>query len=181
MAKKWEIVRDEILAECDKIWFDEPDYITMVRMGIYPGNAGVDDFVFGGQYILTAESQVASWGTIEPTMYQALDDPEFSLEACKHLWKFMNWKLGVLTGGVHAPQCPKPWLNQKKWKEFYEKIVDAFDTIETKEELRDITWVFNGAYIGRLHYYLQHTFPWEYGVRRMDIEKVKKAASLLEA
>lgn len=181
MSKNWKKVRDAILSECDRIWFDEPKEVTMVRMGIYPGKAGVDDFVFGAQYILTCETQVAGWGTVEPTMYQAIADPEFSLDACKNLWIFMNWKLGVLVGGIHEPQCPAPWLNQGKWKGFYEDIVDSFDSITTKDQLRDMVWVFNGCYVTRLHYYLQHTFPWEHGQKRVDIDYLKKAAIFLNA
>mgnify|MGYP001098679773 FL=1 len=42
MAKHWKQIKDEIEDELDKIWFDEPEEVTMCKMGVFPGNAGTD-------------------------------------------------------------------------------------------------------------------------------------------
>ena len=40
MAMNWREVKNEIEAEIDKIWFDEPLELTLSKRGIFPSGAG---------------------------------------------------------------------------------------------------------------------------------------------
>lgn len=180
MGKNWKDVQAEILEETHRIWFEEPDEIKMIVNGIYPSGAGVGDIVFGNHYNVTQMMQTMSYGTVEPTMYAMLSNPDFTLDQCKTVFQYMVCKITKLTGLVHPPRCPYPWLNLVKFKKFYEDIVEAFDTIETKEDFRDLIWVFCGCYCARLCFYLQYHLPWTSGAPRMDLAKLQESAELMD-
>lgn len=179
MSKNWKDVRDNILAEAKRIWFEEPEEVTMCKLGIYPSLAGHDEFVFGNLEIAAVETQAMSWGTAVPTLFQALDDPSFTLDHCKSLFKFMMGKVGILMGYAHPPQSPGPWLNFPKILEYYEDIVDSFDSIDNKTDFRNLIWVYNMCYIGRLSFYMHTVFPWEAGNKRMDMNRLETSAKLM--
>lgn len=73
-----------------------------------------------------------------------------------------------------------PWLKLVKCKKFYEDIVEAFDTTETKEDFRGLIWAFCGCYCARPCFYLQDHLPWTSGTPRMDLEKLKMSAELMD-
>ena len=52
MAKHWRAVKDEIEEEIDRIWWQEPEEITMSRLGIFPSGAGTDGQVLGNLLFL---------------------------------------------------------------------------------------------------------------------------------
>src|ERR1700733_16185335 len=45
--KDWHKVKDEIEDEIDRIWWEEPEEVTMSKLGIFPGGAGVGNQIFG--------------------------------------------------------------------------------------------------------------------------------------
>ena len=50
MGKHWKDVKASIEAENDRIWFDEPEYITMSKMGVYPSGAGTQGQTLGNLF-----------------------------------------------------------------------------------------------------------------------------------
>lgn len=180
MAKNWEDVRNEILEEARRIWFEEPDEIKMIIRGIYPSGAGVGDIVFGNHFNVVQEMQTISYGTVEPTMYALFDNPEFSLDQCKTIFKYMMHKHTELTGGVYEHYCPYPWLNLIKFRKFYLDIVEAYDTITTKEQFRSLVWVFCGCYCARLCFYLQNALPWDQTTKRCTEADAQEAVRLVK-
>jgi len=182
MAKDWREVKDEIEAEVDRIWFDEPEEVTMSKLGIFPSGAGVDGQVLGNLFFLVADTQGMGWWTAEPAMKQALNDPTFTLEHCKRMWKYMTVHMAKLMGDVDPPRCPAPWLNLPKLVQFCNDILGSFDSVKTKEEFADLMWSwFN--YVNRLNKWFFLTFPWHLGKmfpRRepKDIEELAKLSGL---
>ena len=69
MGKHWREVKAAIEAENDRIWFDEPEYVTMSKMGVYPSGAGTQGQTLGNLFFLTGDTQAMGGWTIEPAMY----------------------------------------------------------------------------------------------------------------
>ena len=182
MTKDWRKVKDEIESEIDKIWWDEPEEVTMSKLGIYPGGAGVDGQCLGNLFFLVADTQAMGWWTIEPTIKQALEDPSFTLDHLKTMWKYMTVHMARLLGESDPPGCPAPWMNLGKLSKFCADIVDSFDTIRTREEFADIMWSwFN--YVNCLNRWFALVFPWHLGkmfpiLKPEEIEKLAKLSGL---
>lgn len=162
MAKHWKDVKAAIEADLDRIMWDEPVEVKMSRLGVFPSGAGTHDQYLSNLVFLVADTQAMSWWTSEPAMQQALADPDLSVDHCKKFWKFINNHMAHLMGDKADPKCPAPWLNLPKLSSFAEDILEAFETVETKEELADLLWSW-GAYIERLNRWFFLTFPWELG------------------
>jgi hypothetical protein len=182
MAKEWIKVKDEIEAEIDRIWWDEPEEVTMSRLGIFPSGASVDNQVLGNLLFQVADTQGMGWWTAEPAMKQALEDPTFTVEHCKKMWKYMTVHMAKLMGDVAPPRCPAPWLNLPKLTKLCNDIVDSLGTVKTKEELTDLLWSwFN--YVNCLNRWFFLVFPWHLGmmfplVKPKDVEELARLSGL---
>jgi hypothetical protein len=178
MVKDWRAVKDEIEAEIDRIWWDEPEEVTMSKLCIFPSGAGVDGQALGNLFFLVADTQGMGWWTAEPAMKQALSDDTFTLEQLKRMWKYMVLHMAKLMGDVDPPECPAPWMNLATLTRFTNEIVDAFETIKTKQELEDVLWSwFN--YVNALNRWFFLVFPWHLGkmfplVKPEDVQKLAK-------
>jgi hypothetical protein len=162
MGKHWKDVKAALEQEIDAIWWEEPEEVAMTRRGEFPSGAGTDGNMLGNLFFLVADTQAMGWWTSEPAMNQALRDPEFSVEHCKRMWRYINLHMAKLMGDIDPPKCPAPWLNLPKLVSFAHDIIDSFDSIKTKEELADLLWSwFN--YVNRIHRWFQLIFPWNLG------------------
>lgn len=170
MNKDWRNVKEEIEQELDKIWWDEPEEVRKSRLGIFPSGAGTDNQVLGNLFFLVCDTQAMGWWTVEPGMLAALDDPEFTVEHCKNMWKYLTVHMADLMGETALPNCPAPWLNLPKLTKFCHDIVNSFDTISTKEELRSILWSW-ANYVNCLYRWFFTVFPWELGRQFPRIEQ----------
>jgi len=182
MTKDWREVKDEIERDIDRIWWDEPEEVTMSKNGIFPSGANVGGQVLGNLFFLVADTQAMGWWTSEPAMKMAMEDEEFSLEHCKKMWKYVNVHMAKLMGDEDPPGCPAPWLNLPKLRDFALDIVDSFPSIETKEEFRDLLWSwFN--YVNCLNRWFFLVFPWHLGDQfpLMTPEKVEELSKLVKA
>lgn len=181
MGKQWQDVRDEIMQECDRIWYSIPDYVRISNNNYFPSGAGVGNMVMGNRYMLTYWMHITSYGTLQPTVMKAIASPDFTLDQCKKLFKYLIRMPAQMLGGTDGQEGSYPWLNMELYKKFYDDIVDSFDSIKTKEELKYITWLFCGMYARRLNTYFQDAFPWTYGPKKFDMDTLKTAARLLGA
>jgi hypothetical protein len=78
------------------------------------------------------------------------------------MWKYITVHMAKLMGDVDPPACPAPWLNMPRLVSYCNDVVEAFDTVETKEELEDLLWSwFN--YVNRLNKWFFLVFPWHHG------------------
>ena len=176
MSKHWKDVKAAIEKDIDRIWFEEPEEVKMSRLGIFPSGAGSHDQVLGNLFFQACDTQAMGWWTVGPPISAALSDDTFSVEHCKRMWKYLNVHMARLMGAKLEPNCPAPWLNLPKLWEFCQDIVEAFDTIETKEEFEDLIWSWNN-YVNALNRWFFVVFPWEHGLNfprrtQADIEEM---------
>ncbi len=122
----------------------------MSRLGVFPSGAGTRGQYLSNLFFQVADTQAMSWWTAQPAMSQALVDAELSVEDCKRFWKYMTLHMARLMGDVSHPNCPAPWLNLERLVELSDDVVDAFETVETKDELRSLLWTWF-AYMHRLN------------------------------
>lgn len=170
MAKEWRLVKKEIEEEVEKIWFEEPIEVTMSKLGVYPSGAGTSGKYFGNLFFLVADTQAMGWWTVEPAIYSAIDDDCFSLEHCKRMFKYLTVHMARLMGYECPPECPGPWLNLPKFWSFCRDMVESFDSIGDKEELRDLIWSWEN-YVNRINRWFYVVFPWELGNTMNRFEK----------
>ena len=170
MSKDWCIVKEEIEKELDKIFWEEPEEVTMSKLGIFPSGAGVDGQVLGNWYFLLADTQGLGWCCTDLAMQAAINDSTFTVEQCKTLWKALTVNDVKLMGDKYPPKCPVSWLNVPKLWKFCQDIVEAFDTVETKEEFADLIWSWKN-YVNRLNRWFCLVFPWHLGKMFQRIEK----------
>ena len=152
----------------------------MCRLGIFPSGAGTEGQILGNLFFLVADTQAMGWWTAEPAIKVAIADPDFSLEHCKRMWKYMTYHMAGLMGEVDHPNCPAPWLNLPKLWQFCKDIVDSFDTIETKEDFADLIWSWEN-YVNRLNKWFFLIFPWHLAKEfpRREPEDIKEIAQML--
>lgn len=170
MARNWREVKEEIEQEVEKIWYDEPVEVTMSKKGIFPSNAGTMGKYFGNLFFLVCDTQAMGWWTCEPCMYGMIDDDSFTLDHCKKVFQFLNGHMTKLMGESNPEHnCPGPWMNLPKFWSFYCHMVESFDSIQTKEELRSLIWSWEN-YVNRINRYFYVVFPWELGnsMNRVD-------------
>lgn len=179
MAKDWRVVKEEIEQEIEKIWYDEPVEVTMSKKCIFPSGAGTMGKCFGNLFFLVCDTQAMGWWTCEPCMYQTFSDDLFTLEHCKRVFKYMTMHMTKLMGSYNAEHnCPAPWMNLPKFWTFSSDIVDAYDSIQTKEEFHDLIWSWEN-YVNRINRYFYVVFPWELG-NNMDLVDPAKFPELME-
>lgn len=166
----WQDVRDELKAELERIWFSEPEEVTMSKLGIFPGGAGTMSQAFVNQYFQVADLEALAYGVVEPTMYAMLTDDLFTLEHCKKVFCYMTEGNVELMGGVQAPDCTAPWFNLPNVTRIFHHLVESYDTISTKKEFLDLIWLWE-CYMNRLHFWFWNVFPWELGLSRPRIDK----------
>lgn len=183
MVKNWREVKEEIEADIDRIMWDEPEEITKSMRGIYPSGAGAHGQTFGNMLFVC--SDLEALGALWPCWFNSvMDDPEFTLNHWKKLFRYVNDYMAQLLGGVDTttPNCPAPWLNLPKVLQFCQDIMESFDTIKTKEEFRDLIWSWN-KYMYRLYTWSLLKFPWHLGlefprIEQKDIEELAKLAGI---
>ncbi|MBS7702219.1 hypothetical protein [Chelatococcus asaccharovorans] len=162
MGKHWTEVKDALEVEIDRIWWDEPEEVRMARNLDFPSGAGTAGQALGNLFFLVCDTQALGWWTAEPAMKAALADPTFDVEQCKRMWTYMNVHMAKLMGDIDPPTCPEPWLNMPKLVAYCNDMVEAFESIETKEELADLVWSWCN-YVNRLNKWFFLIFPWHLG------------------
>ena len=160
--KHWKQVKDDIEDDLDRIFWDEPEEVTMCKNGVFPSGASVDNQVLGNLVFLIADTQAMGWKSAAPAMRAILRDPAFSLEQSKRMWRYSTLHIAKMLGSEAPPGCPAPWLNLPKLYQFSREIDEALSTVKTKEELEDLLWSwFN--YVNCLNRWFFLTFPWHLG------------------
>jgi hypothetical protein len=158
----WREVKDEIERDIDRIFWDEPEEVTMCKRGVYPSGASVGGQVLGNMVFLVADTQAMGWKCAAPAVRAALRDPEFSLEQCKRVWRYSTLHIAKMLGGEAPPKCPAPWLNLPRLYRFSQMIDESLPSVRTKDELEDLLWSwFN--YVDCLNRWFFLVFPWHLG------------------
>ena len=161
MAKHWKDVKEEIENELDKIWFKKPVEFVMSERGYFPSGAGTDGSAVGNLYFLIADTSNIGRHVVEPCIYAALDNESIDVETIKTFWRYLTGGTARLVGSMAPPNCPAPWLNLPNVWKFFCDILDAFDSIKTKDDFREIYYSW-ANYLTCLNRWAMVCFPWEY-------------------
>lgn len=160
MGKHWTEVKEEIEQEIDKIWYDEPIEVTLSKKGIYPSGAGSQERYMGNLFFQVGDSMCLGWSLVEPAIYKAIADENFTLQALKNIWQYMVFGKVRVLGGTRGEGCPAAWLNLPKFMSFYNDIVESFDTIDNKKDFHDLIWSWQN-YVSRMSRWFHTVYPWE--------------------
>jgi len=183
MGMHWREVKAEIEAEIDKCWYEMPIEIEACRNGIYFSGAGARGQTLGSMYYGMQDPQALGILLVEGTMSSVLTDPNFSLDHCKQLFVYTTEHKVRLLGAKSDPEhpgCEAAWLNLPNFWRFYLHIVESYDTIETKEDLRNLIWSWMN-YVNCISYWHVLTFPWEFSsMLRNKITSVKQVEDMVD-
>ncbi len=172
----WVKVKDAIEDEIDRIFWDEPEEVTMCKKGIYPSGANVGGQVLGNLVFLIADTQAMGWKCAKPTVTAAILDPDIGLEECKKIWRYSTLHIAKMLGSKNPPGCPAPWLNVDKMYNFSVAVDEVLPEVETKEDLEDLLWSwFN--YVDCLNRWFFLVFPWHLG-KELQIVKQEELVEL---
>jgi len=142
-VRDWHQVKDEIEEEIDRIWWEEPEEVTMCKRGVFPSGASVDGQVLSNLVFLISDTQAMGWKSAAPALRAALADPDFTVDHCKKMWLYLTSHIAKMLGNEAPPGCPVPWLNLPKLYRFSVEIEECFPTVTSKEELEDLLSWFN--------------------------------------
>jgi len=165
--KTWKDIKNEIDAELKRIILEEPVEVKKIRMGIIESGAGTR-----GQYYTTfvfAFNDLRNYGSLGlRPLFKATADPTFTVDQLKTLFKYST----VLA--VFLRYC-----GLKKVLTFRNNILEAFDTIQTKEQFKEVVMSYL-CYISRLQLWCHHYFPWAVGVTLMPQKKPEELKEMLK-
>ena len=167
----WKDLKKRLDDEANKIVSEEPIDIKRLLSGIFPYTVGVD-----GQYftaICGCYSTLFGLGhTYLPNlMFRALQDPDFTVEQCKKMFKYSH-ALNDLLG----------FFGMEKIHTFTNELFKAFDSVNTKEEMTELMSSYF-KYASKLFSWMQIAFPWGLGhsmYRIRDPEEIKEIVKDLE-
>ena len=178
MGKHWTEVKKEIEAEIDKCWYNMPLEIEACRAGIFFSKAGARNTYIGNLYYGIQDPMSLGMLLIEGTLYSVLGDDNFSLEQCKQLYIYTTEHKVRLLGA--NPGCNAAWLNLPNLWKFYIDIVESFDTVTNKKDLKNLLWSWEN-YMNCIAQWFYLSFPWEIGQLTKDrITQVSDAENQLD-
>ncbi len=158
----WRKVKEMIERDLERVFWEEPEEVTMSKKSIFPSGASVGGQVLGNLVFLIADTQAMGWKCAKPAVTSAIKDPEIGLEECKKIWRYSTLHIAKMLGSQAPPNCPAPWLNLPNLYKFSVAIDEALPGIKTKEELEDLLWSwFN--YVDVLNRWFFLVFPWHLG------------------
>jgi len=171
MQVNWRDLKKRLDAETKKIMLEEPAEIKRLFAGIFPYNVGVGGQYFTAICFVWSSMQGLGFTYVSNGLLRALNDPDFTVEQCKKLFKYthvMNDFLG--------------FAGLEKLHNFTKELIAAFDSIKTKEEMRDLMTSYF-RYAGKLYGWVHQRFPWGlgYGIyRTKDPKEIEKMVKDLE-
>ena len=163
MAKNWQEVKADIEKELDLIWEDKPVEFKMAEAGWFPSGAGVDGSAIGNMFFLIADTSNIGRHVCEPAMWAAVTDDHVTLEQLQWWWKRLTGGTARILGmWVDEPgsHCPHPWLNFGKAYDFYNAILDAYPSMESKEDFANLYYSW-ANYLNCLNRWAMICFPWD--------------------
>jgi hypothetical protein len=169
---QWTDVRNNIDSEVKRIWSDESDDITRLRMGVCHGQAGsfgqyFSTMVFALTYTLALGEHVV-YGLVK-----GADNDKIPLEALKELTRehfVVGFRAPMFVGYVLAPKA----------ESFAEDIVAVLDGVKSREDFKALLGAYF-TYQNILHWWLHVYFPWSLGAvfEQVDADRVKTLQRLV--
>jgi hypothetical protein len=149
MAKNWQDLRDRMLAETERIWFEEPDELKELRLGVLKNKAGSYDQYFTTIDFANGMIRDFSMYTMYPILKLALN-PNIPLEQMKDIVK-----------AFHPPYTD--YLRYSGYitlDAFDREFISLMDTFESKDDFIDCYKAFL-RYANKVAAWSYHYFPWE--------------------
>lgn len=147
----WRTVRDRITKETRDIWLREPEDVKKLVEGVIDCRAGTY-----GQYFSTlvfADGEIRALGIYCAFgLVKAAQLEHFTLENLKAMARFL---LDVAPGFL-------AYCGLKQVGRFTVEILEALDTVKTKEEFSDLIMAYM-CYCNRVHMWMLLLFPWGVG------------------
>jgi len=151
----WREAKDIIEKEIDRVWFNEPEEIQKVRLGVIDSGAGTGEQSF--TVLVHLEAYLMLVGA--DVMYRLLkiskyDDVELAT---------MNrMTREFLTGTFNVFEFMTD-LGMTNMHQIGQMYSDVLDQLETKEEYVELTGAMM-TYVIRMHRWIHFIFPWNLGV-----------------
>jgi hypothetical protein len=152
VATAWQLLKEQVDAETERIWREEPEEHRKLRLGVIDNAAGSY-----GQYFTTwdfANGMIRDYSmyTLYPLLRIGLD-PAFTLEHMKKLFRAFDPQYTVYLG----------YSGFETLETFGRAFLDAMDTMSTKDEfIETLTALLR--YANKLAAWSFHYFPWAIGV-----------------
>jgi hypothetical protein len=147
MTKTWQELRDEIKAEALRIWFEEPEEIKKIRLGIYDPPAGAM-----GQYFTTWDFVVGMVRDLAMSPVTAIlklvKNPLFGLDQLKVM---LSTFIPIYTEFLG-------YCGLRTLERFTNEMLDLMPDIKTKEEFYDLLSAYS-MYCNKLQAWCVHFFP----------------------
>lgn len=167
----WRSLKEKLDTETKEIMLKEPVEIKRLFAGMFPYNVGVGEQYFTTICFVWSSMQGLGFSYVPGGSFGVLNDPDFDLEQCKKLFRYtlvMNDFLG--------------FAGLEKLYDFTRELFASFDSIRTKEEMRDLM-ISYFKYVSRLYGWVHQRFPWGlgYGIyRRKGPKEIKELTKDLE-
>jgi hypothetical protein len=174
-SRKWLSLKKELQRETKRIFMDCPDEILRYRYGVIThsdaGKHALNQYF--GHWVHAYAHYMLYSGDILDSICRLARDPSFKLEHCKKMFIDNSKPSGedmllVAYGG------------QKSLGLYIEKVISAFDSVDTKEDFIDLIKTFQ-SYATRLYWWFHWYFPWGIGssiCRRLEAEDIGEIARL---
>jgi len=172
MEKSWQELKKELEEETRKIFLTCPDEIKRYHYGIIThSDAGKYSFEqYFGHWVHAYAGYYSYTGLIGNIMNLAMDSG-FELAQVKKIFEAVIMSSSPVFG---------EYGGQKLQAKYSAKVVEAWDSVQTKEELVELLKAFH-AFISRLYWWFHWYFPWGIGsslCHRLSPEDIKEIARL---
>jgi hypothetical protein len=171
---KWRDVIEKISKETEKIQFTPSEEVLKIfKYNIIESGAGSYGQAFTTMVFTEGDCRALAYYNANNLLLVA-EEERFDLEHMKTMAR-----LYLPVGSEFLGYC-----GLKKIWEFAQDVVGALDTLETKDEFKELLNSFN-VYVGVTHGWIHHYFPWILGEiypqkKRKDILQMAELSSELK-
>jgi len=135
----------------------------MAEVGWFPSGAGTDGSALGNLSFLISDTANIGRHVVEPAMWASFTDDSVTLEQMQIWWQRLTGGISSILGmWIDEPEsnCPYPWLNLGKVYDFFNDIVEAFPSMQTKDDFANVYYSW-ANYLNCLNRWAMVCFPWE--------------------
>ena len=171
MGKNWKDAKEEIDRETQRVMFTPPEEVLKIfKYGIVESDAGSYGQYFTALVFIEGDCRALAYYNANNLICVA-DNEGFDLEQLK----FMT-RLYLPVSAEFLGYCGLKNI----WK-FTQGILDALDTLNSKEEFKELVNSFN-LYIACVHTWIHHFFPWNVGglFPKRKPEEIREMMRLIE-
>jgi len=149
----WKDVKKEIDREIDKIMYNPPEEVVKTfKHGLVANDIGSYGQYFAPLVFIEGDCRALAYYNSNNLCIYAEED----LFELKHLKVLTNISLTLSAEFLGYCGFDKVW-------EFAQEVINSLDTLSSKEDFKELIGSYN-LYVGQLHTWIHHYFPWNLGV-----------------